>query len=40
MLLEQVDFRSETAVDGLQRIDRQGDFDRRGTEDGSDHPLR
>ena len=40
MLLEQVDFRSETAVDGLQRIDRQGDFDRRGAEDGSDHPLR
>ena len=32
MLLKVVDFRTETAIDGLRRIDDTGDFDRRGDE--------
>ena len=39
MLLKVVDFRNETAIDGLKRINEMGDFERRGTEKDSDHPL-
>ena len=39
MLLKVVDFRDETAIDGLKRINEMGDFERRGTEKDSDHPL-
>lgn len=39
MLLKMVDFRTESVIDGLQRINEMGDFGRRGTENGSDHPL-
>lgn len=39
MLLRLVDFRTETVIDGLQRIDELGDFERRGTEKDSNHPL-
>ena len=39
MLLRVVDFRTETAIDGLRRIDEMGDFDRRGDEQHGNHPL-
>lgn len=39
LLLRLVDYRSETAVDGLQKVHEMGDFDRRGTEPSSNHPL-
>lgn len=39
ILLRLVDFRTETAIDGLQRINEMGDFERRGTEMDSNHPL-
>lgn len=39
LLLRVVDFRTETAIDGLRRIDEIGDFDRRGDEKHADHPL-
>lgn len=39
MLLKVVDYRVETAIDGLQRIDEMGDFARRGMDKDSDHPL-
>lgn len=38
-LLKTVDFRMESVIDGLQHINEMGDFERRGTENGSDHPL-
>ena len=39
MLLKLVDFRTETAIDGLRHIDEVGEFSRRGEEKYSDHPL-
>lgn len=39
MLLRVVDFKTETAIDGLRRIDEMGDFERRGDEDCGNHPL-
>lgn len=39
MLLKVVDFRNETVIDGLKRINEMGDFERRGTEKDSNHPL-
>lgn len=38
-LLREVDFRQESAIDGIGRIVEQGDFSRRGTEEGSNHVL-
>lgn len=39
MLLKVVDFKTETAIDGLRRIDETGDFDRRGDDTYAGHPL-
>lgn len=39
LLLRDVDFRKETAIDGIARISEMPDFSRRGTEDGSEHVL-
>lgn len=39
LLLREVDFRQESAIDGIGRIVEQGDFSRRGTEEGSNHVL-
>lgn len=39
MLLHTVNFRNETAMDGLQRINEMADFERRGREKDSDHAL-
>lgn len=38
-LLLQTDFHTDTVIDGLQRVADSGDFDLRGTEQGSEHPL-
>lgn len=38
-LLSEVDFRQESAIDGIGRIVEQGVFSRRGTEEGSNHVL-
>ena len=38
-LLHLIDYRTETAVDGLRRILESGDFDRRGMKNDSNHPL-
>lgn len=38
-LLRITDFRNETAIDGLARIEEAGGFSRRGTEKESAHPL-
>ena len=39
LLLREVDFRQESAIDGIGRIVEQGDVARRGTEEGSNHVL-
>lgn len=39
LLLRTVDFRTDTAVDGIRCIAEDGDFERRGADDNSDHPL-
>lgn len=39
MLLKIVDFQTETAIEGLQRICEMGEFERRGGAAFSDHPL-
>lgn len=39
MLIRLTDFRVETAIDGLRRIDSQGDFKRRGADKESNHSL-
>ena len=39
MLLKVVDFKTETAIDGLRHIDEMGDFNRRGDETCGDQPL-
>lgn len=39
LLLRDVDFRNESAIDGIVRIAETPDFSRRGAEDGSEHVL-
>lgn len=39
LLLRDVDFRRESAIDGIARIEKMPDFSRRGMEDGSEHVL-
>lgn len=39
LLLREVNFRSESAIDGIGRIVEQGDFSRRGMKEGSNHVL-
>lgn len=39
LLLREVNFRKESAIDGIGRIVKQGNFSRRGTEEGSNHVL-
>lgn len=39
LLLREVDFRKESALDGIARISEMDEFSRRGTDDGSNHVL-
>ena len=39
LLLRTINFRTDTVIDGIRRIVETGDFDRRGADDDSDHPL-
>lgn len=39
LLLRDVDFRKESAIDGIARIAEMSDFSKRGAEDGSEHVL-
>lgn len=39
LLLREVDFRQESAIDGIARISEMDEFSRRGTEAGSNHVL-
>lgn len=38
-LLQEVDFRKESAIDGIARIAEMSEFSRRGAEEGSEHVL-